>query len=140
MAKYDAGEDLDQKVLSILKERSGQSGQLVLATHDDLLRYSTDFSAALMAVECLRGRWGFIIKTIDPLMKKDTRRWAAQLFDGDIGISNGVGNVVGWREYHGWGSTLPLAICRAIVAMDEGEIVRTSGECDAEDKTVEETV
>lgn len=117
MAKWIEGSELDKKVFDILNTRTKKTWFVIVP-------FSQDIEAAFAAIDYLRAYWGVVIKTIDPIVQTDTRRWTVEMFTGEPAISNGVGEVSDYREYHGWGSSLPLAICRAIVAMDEGESIR----------------
>lgn len=92
----------------------GLDAQIAAITGLDKQPFSTDWSAAMRAAERVSIQWGFILRsTIDG--------WTVELFDGDPLIFNGVGHVVGFMEYRGRAKDGPLAICRAIVAMQRGE-------------------
>jgi hypothetical protein len=105
-----AGAELDCRIASLLNV--------------EVRPFSTDWTAAMSAAESLIDRpWGFRMHSITP-MGRSNIRFAAEFFDGEPIISNGVGDVVGWVEYGGVAPTGPLAICRAIVEMKEAEAAR----------------
>lgn len=89
--------------------------------------FSTDWeSAVLAAKEMDRIGWGVILRGICPLFSLSRPfQWRAEFFDGDMIVSDGVGHVQGFIEFHGIDESGPLAICKAILNVRDGKDVQS---------------
>lgn len=91
--------------------------------------YSTYLPAAMEAIEALRSKWVFEIKTTNPVSERDLNRWVVEMHQPGKKTSS-----------YGLAADLPLAICRAIVGTQEivPEVPEVDFDFDIEEQTPEE--